>query len=130
MDRRPERQRLFQENQRRFEARWGSKGRRLLYAVGSRVPSVLDKVGETARAEANRCGEIWIFAPASGVTRLPRHLCIRVIPTHPWWLPWRALWKGLTKKKPVEGIVTDIGWLGAIFRLLHPFHHATVEILN
>ncbi len=129
MDRRPERQRLFQENQRRFEARWG-KGRKLLYAVGSRTPSILDRVSEAARAEANRSGEIWIFAPASGAARLPRHLCIRVMPTPGWWLPWRALWKVLTKKKLVEGMVTDIGWLGAIFRLLRPFHRATVEILN
>lgn len=126
MSRRPERLRLFQENERRFHQKWGT-GRRVLYVVAADTAD-LKSLGEQARTEANRSGEVWIFTDSHPKSRnLPRHLNIRILRYPKWQLAWVAFWKALTKKKKFDRIVTDVGWFRPILGGLHFLHHATVE---
>lgn len=129
MSTRPEGLRLFQENQRRFFAKWG-KGRRVLYAVEMTSPETLQRVGERAREEANRIGEVWLMvADGRDSQLLPRHLSIRLTHHPRWLLPWAAGWKTLTKKKGFEAICTDNRFLRAALKSLSPIHRAQVESL-
>ena len=130
MSQRPERLRLFQENERRFIQRWG-KGQRILYAVETNSADRLKQMGEQARAHANRSSNIWIFLPRNPLSNgLPRHLNIRIVPFPKWLLPWAALWKAFTKKKKFEVIVSDIGWLRLTLRLGQLIHRAQIRALE
>ena len=125
----PDRLRLFQENERRFLARWG-KGERVLFAVGDKTASGITWVGEQARKEANRSGEAWIFTDSHpAAADLPRHLSIRIARLPRWKIPWAVLWKALTKKKKLDRIRTDSAWLRRFLKPLRFLHHAEVEPL-
>lgn len=126
---RPERLRLFQENEGRFLKRWG-KGKSVLYVVGDSSSQIRRRVGEQARSEANRSGNVWIFLPSGSLPNgLPRHLNIRIRPFPRGLLPWAALWKALTKKKKFEAITSDIGWLRLVLRLGQFIHRAQIRAL-
>ena len=127
MSARPERLRLFQENERRFIRKWG-KGERLLYALTTSSADRLRELGEQARAEANRSGQVWILVDSHPASKeLPQHLGIRTSRLPEWQIPWVALWKALTKKKKFDRIVTDVGWLRLILKPLRFLHHATID---
>lgn len=125
---RPERARLFQENERRFFAKWGPKGPRVLYAIEGAEHLV--QIGEQAREQANRFSQIWIFTDAApAANNLPRHADIRVRRFPRWQIPWAALWMALAKKKGFERIVTDSDWLRRALNRLRFLHRAGVESL-
>ena len=129
MGQRPERLALFQENERRFLQKWG-RGRRVLFALRHSSDEEWRWVTEEARREANRSGQVWIYLAANGsALEGPKHLSIRVHYLPAWQLPWRVLWKTLTKKKGLERIVTDRGGLNAALRMIAPLRGCRVEPL-
>lgn len=130
MQERPERARLFEENERRFFKKWGPKGPRILYAIEDRRAEDLARIGEEARREANRFSQVWILtggSPPAGT--LPRHADIRIRRLRRRQLPWTALWMALTKKKPFDRIVTDSDGLRRALNGLRFLHRAQVEFL-
>ena len=130
MSHRPERLPLFQENERRFFAKWGRVGRQIFYVVADPSEALLMRVGEEARKEVNRFGKVWIFTNSHALLKnLPRHLSIRISSFPRWQLPWMALGMALLKKKKFEFIVTDLSVFRSILKPLRFIHHAEVESL-
>lgn len=124
-----QRRRLFEENERRFVAKWG-KGRRVLYSVAHPTKEQMERLREQAREEANRPGEVWLFvASANGTERLPRHLSIRTKRYSPGQLFWMSIWKTLTKKKKFDLIATDGNLLRQVLKGLHFIHRTEVKSL-
>lgn len=129
MGKNPERLELFQENERRFTARWG-KGQRVLYALGGN-PRNTNELYEQARAEANRCGDVRVMTAAPQAWKeFPKHLSIRVASVPAAALTWVALWKTLTKKKKFAVIRTDIPLLAKTLEVVGFAHQGKVEVLN
>ena len=130
MQERPERVRLFQENERRFFEKWGPKGPRILYAIEGQAEDALRRIGEQARGQANRFGQIWILTASSPATKnLPRHADIRVWRFPRWQIPWAVLWMAFAKKKRIERITTDSNRLRRALNWLRFLHRASVESL-
>ena len=126
----PERERLFRENERRFLAKWGERGGRVLYLLSCPTGESVRKLGERARAEANRSAEIGVLASAHPAVRaLPPHLNIRVRQVPGWAFPWAALGQTLFKKKKVTRVAADTRWLRRVLHALKPLHRARVQRL-
>lgn len=125
-----QRRRLFEENERRFIAKWG-KGRRVLYAMIHPTKELLERLRDQAREEANRPGDVWLFVSGKNSSeQLPHHLSIRVS-RYPRWQMWGViLWKALTKKKRFDRIVTNDKILRQVLQGLHFLHHAEVKSLR
>lgn len=126
----PDRERLFRENERRFLAKWGERGGRVLYLMARPTPESTRRLAERARAAANRSAEVWVLVrrnPAAGA--LPRHLNIRVTQVSGWAFPWAALGRVFFKKKRVDRIDADAGWLRVLLRALRFAHRAKVQAL-
>ena len=114
----PDRQRLFEENRRRFHARWGPEGRNVLFAIAGPSPELHRDLMEEARKEANRSGKVWVLLGGAALENTAGHLNIS-IERHPGWqIPWRALGLALLKKKKPEAIFSDSAGLRGILRLL------------
>lgn len=127
----PERERLFRENERRFLTRWGERGGRILYLLGNPTPQSVRRLGERARAEANRSGEVWVVARSHpAADSLPRHFNIRITRVGGGAFPWVALARALFKKKKMDRIGVDEAWLGMLLRRLRFVHRARVEKLE
>ena len=123
---RPDRLRLFQENERRFHQRW-PRGKRVLIALKNGSRHLAEAAGEEARSEANRSGEVWIVAQPALRADLPRHLSIRILSCPAWQIPGRALLKAITKKKKFDRIVTDSAALRLALKGTAFLHRAAVE---
>ena len=121
----PDRLRLFEENKRRFLAKWGPEGRHTLFVAGSSHPK-LEALMRSARSEANRGGKVWILMDGFSSQPPRRHLEIRIQRLNRWVLPWKALWKSLTKKKKFEVIYTDVPWLRWVLVPLRFIHQASI----
>lgn len=124
----PDRERLFRENERRFLARWGKRGGRVLYLLADPSPEKLRACMEKARQEANCSADVWVVARAGAETP-PRHLNIRVTRAGRWAFPWAALNRALFKKKKVDRIEADAAWLRMLLKALRPLHQARLETL-
>lgn len=129
MNTHPDRLRLFEENQKRFTAKWGPRGKRQMYILLSPCDQTLCWSYEQARSEANRSGEIrFLTRTDPGVRNLIRHMNIRLDVLSGWRLPWMALAKAFKRKK-VREIYCDSAWLRGVMRALRWIHGAEVQLI-
>jgi len=132
-----QREQIFQENRRRFEARWG-RPLRILYVTRSPLTARAAATQETLTrsvAWARRGAFIHVVHPqANGTVSKPElfasvqladHADVWVVPVAPGRWRWTALWRLVRRrKKPFDLLVTDDPQLLRWSRRLGAWHRA------